>query len=69
MNLVEGLSRQIERVSKVKQEAQAMAATPGVMMGFYILSCTRSIEEGHEAMGSGDIIRMAIAHDQLKEIN
>ena len=69
MNLVEGLSREIARVSEMKQEAQAMAATPGVMMGFYILSCTRSIEEGREAIGSGDIIRMATAHDQLKEIN
>ena len=69
MNLVEGLSREIARVSQMQKEAEAMASTPGVMMGFYIATCARSIEEGHEAMGSGDIIRMATAHDALAEIN
>ena len=69
MNLVEGLSREIERVSQMKQEAEKMAATPGVMMRFYIEACTQSIAEGHEAMGDGDIIRMATAYDALAEIN
>ena len=69
MNLVEGLSRQIARVAEMKEGAERMVGHQGVNMAFYIAACNQAIEEGHQAMGSGDILRMATAHDELKEIN
>ena len=69
MNLVEGLSREISRVSQMASDAKDMADTPGVNMSFYIATCAQSIEEGHCAMGTGDIPQMKAAYEALAEIN
>ena len=68
-NLPEGLSRQIERVSGMMRDAKDLVGTPGVNTEFYVAVCAQSIEEGHNAMGSGDILRMKAAFDSLEEIN
>ena len=68
MNLVEGLSRQIARVAEMKECAEQMADTRGVNMAFYIAACNQAIEEGHQAMGSGDILRMKPAYETLAEM-
>ena len=69
MNLVEGLSRQITRVSEMKQDAMKMAGVPQVSHGLLRRGRgTRAIEEGHQAMGSGDILRMKPAYETLAEI-
>ena len=69
MNLVEGLSRQIARVSEMKEGAEQMADRPGVNMAFYIAACNQAIAEGHQAIGSGDILRMKPAYETLAEMN
>ena len=69
MNLVEGLSREIERVSQMKQDATQMIGQPGVNMGFYIAACAQAIETGHKAIGSDDILRMKPAYEALVEIH
>ena len=69
MNLVEGLSRQIARVSEMKESAEQMADRPGVNMAFYIEACNQAIAEGHKAIGSGDILRMKPAYETLEEMN
>ena len=68
MNLVEGLSRQIARVSQMMRDALSMADTPGVNVTFYVVACGQAIEEGHQAMGSGDILRMKPAYETLAEM-
>ena len=69
MNLVEGLSREIDRVSQMKQDAEAMAGTPGVNMAFYVVACKQAIEAGHKAMGTGDILQMKAAYESLEGIS
>ena len=69
MNLAEGLSRQIARVSEMKAAVLSMVDTPGVNMSFYILSCTSAIDQGHVAAGSDDIGQMKTAYEALAKIN
>ena len=69
MNLVDGLSREIERVVNMKRDAQAMTGMPGVNMAPYIAGCDVAIENGHRAIGSNDILRMKTAYEELAEIN
>ena len=69
MNLVEGLSRQIERVAQMKSDAEEMVNTPGVNMTFYIAGCKDALENGHQALGTGEIIPMKAAYEALAGIN
>ena len=69
MNLVEGISREIERVGRMKVEAEKMRGMPGVNMEFYIAGCSAAVEEGHAALGSNDIRRMMSAYSELEGIN
>ena len=46
-----------------------MGGQPGVNMAFYIAACDHDIEEGHQAMGSADILRMKSSYEALAEIN
>ena len=69
MNLVEVLSREIGRVENMKRDAEGMAEMPGVNMGPYVAGCGVAIENGHRAIGSGDILSMKRAYEELAEIN
>ena len=69
MNLVEGLSREIERVGNMKRAAEGMAGMPGVNMGPYLAVCVAAIALGHRAIGTGDILCMKRAYEDLAGIN
>lgn len=84
MNLVEGLSREIGRVENMKSDAEDvivenmerdaedradMAEMTEVNMGPYVAGCSVAIENGHRAIGSGDILSMKRAYEELADIN
>lgn len=65
MNLVEGLTRQIERVTELREEAKRIQANPPggmpVNMAFYIA--------GHAAVSTGDVLACKKAYEELEEID
>ena len=70
MNLcLEALSREIERVTVMKQEAEEMVGSPWFDMWFYIETCRAALENGHKAAAAGDIGMMVAACKELQEIN
>ena len=69
MNLVEGLSREINRVAEMRNDAKEMLGMQGVNMGPYLAVCEGAIELGHAAIGSNDILKMKAALEGLADIN
>lgn len=62
MNLIEGLSREIQRVSEMIHHYEELGP-PGV---FGLSMIASSLESAHVAIGSGDIAEMAQALNRLK---
>lgn len=67
VNLVEGLSREIARVTELRGQYESVRG-PGVLVEPQIRMMNSAIEIGHKAMGSGDILAMASIYTALKEI-
>lgn len=67
MNLPEGLAREIRRVTelrcfyeKVGEESPRLIVEPAMIL------MDRALDTACEAFGSGDIIKMMAAHQELK---
>lgn len=67
MNLVEGLSREIARVTELKSQYEDLRKLPRVIVEPQIRMMNSAIELGQLAMGSGDIVKMMAALQTLKE--
>lgn len=63
MNLVEGLSREIERCTALRKQYEEI----GPAGGFAKAMITAAIEEAHKAIGSGDIVTMMSALENLRD--
>jgi hypothetical protein len=66
-NLVEGLSKQIERISGTRERYESLRNLPGVAVGPVIAMMTASLSIAQKAMASGDIESMMIAYKDLAE--
>lgn len=64
MNLVEGMAREILRVAKIRRHYEDI----GPAGQFGLLMIDASLEQACVAAGTGDIIAMAKAHEDLKGI-
>lgn len=66
-NLVEGLSREIARVTEIKALYQKWQGNMlGANFGPAILMMSHDLEAAQNAMGGGDIRKMATALEALK---
>ena len=72
MNLVAAITREIQRVTEMVEEARQIErhSGPRVNMRFYILQCEAVREEAHQVMADhGDIERCMAVYEKLKAIN
>lgn len=67
MNLVEHLSREIERVSVIREHYRSLLNRPRVEVRPQIAMMTLSIENAQRALGLGDIEAMMAASKDLGE--
>lgn len=65
-NLVEGLSREIARVTELKGQYEDMRKLPNVIVEPQIMIMSRDIEAAQKAMGNGDVVEMIKCHANLK---
>lgn len=67
MNLVEGLSREIARVTELRAQYETLRGVPNVIVEPQIRMMNSAIELGQLAMGGGEIAKMMAALHTLKE--
>lgn len=65
-SLAEELPREINRVRGLKDQLTQLSHLPGVMVGLSVAVMERSITEAINAQGSGDVVRMLHAYEDLK---
>ena len=64
MNLVEGLSREIARVTELREQYGELPANAGA---FAMTMMAKSLEDAHRAIGSNDTQEMMKAYQDLQE--
>ena len=63
MNLAEGLSHQIERVTEILHNAQELPPQSG---WFLVGQCRAALDAAHKANASGDVVAMLVAFKNLE---
>lgn len=66
MNLVEGLAREIRRVSILRQQYEEVGRLPNVITAPQVMMMDQTLEAACVAAGSGDIMEMMGILEMLK---
>lgn len=66
MNVAEKLTREIQRVTTLKGQYEAISGLPNVSTAFALRHINQSLEDAHAAQASGDVVRMIAACQELE---
>ena len=65
-NVMEELSRQVERVATIRERYRCLEDIPRVVLSPATYLMSAAIEAGHKAAGSGDILQIVRAIEDLR---
>ena len=65
-NIMEELSRQVERVATIRERYRYLEDLPRVVLSPATYLMSAAIEAAHKAAGSGDILQIARAIEDLR---